>query len=285
MPEIHEGELTPAETDPEREDERIEEVREEAEQERESFVARNRETAAEVSRSISSIEAATFNSDALNEMRSEPVRPENTVVADPNPDPRLDRLEKLLADTMTRLDKTPRADKDSNTRRYLARFLGIAIIGAITATAVGLICEFLSRKAHDEPTDDLQHIPPETQQQISDLVNKWKAETDEKYWEDLAQYVESNKPTAADQILFCNYTIQFCPSPDPWFWDSGADEIEIVDALEKLYDEGDPKSTTVLYRNITKQTYQGEPLPRDVAASVLRLALAQIFQVPLTAPV
>ncbi len=271
MPTERDRHLDPADADDKREDERMEELREESRSHTESFVHDNIEIATEISIHIATLESESFHSDALESSQ----RAYSEVSFTSETDQEDENLRKIVKEVIAELGKkSPPKDKQSNTRRYLAFFFGIT---GITA-AVYLVYELCARNAKNEPTDDIS-ISQEDKNTIEALFKKWQDQSDEDFWETVAQYQETEPtPTLADQIYFCQYTKQLSPSPDLWIWDKGADEMAIVESLEKLYRDSSPQSTAVLYRNITKQSYQGKLLPRDVAADVLTLTLTQILK-------
>lgn len=155
-------------------------------------------------------------------------------------------------------------------------------MAAVLAAGVVLM-EYLTRSAQGQPTDDLPPVPEETQSQIRDLVEAWRGQTDDQFWGTLAAWLEQHPDTAtiADQILFMNYTIELCPPPEPFLWDSEMDKASIADGMVTTSRDG--ADLPGLYRGLTALRYKGAPLPRAAAADALRLALAWIAQT--TAPV
>ena len=190
--------------------------------------------------------------------------------------------------------KTPPQNKKSNLKKGILIGLGIVVItGAVGGIVYGLIQLF----SKGESTTD-NPIPKEQQDEYQELYNAWLASPDEDVWEMFAQYKEftpttssvnesvgneaespDQPPTIADQLYFCNYIADIgqTSEADVWIWDSSDDEMKIVDELVDIYNKSSPQTTAVLYRNITKMTYQDKTLPRNVAGEVLVLTLAKIL--------
>lgn len=263
--------LDPADSDDKVEDKRMEDLEEESRRQDQSFVYRNFEMSMDLSSSIADLDLATFHSESLDVAQRE--YRANSFAEAPSAD--ITDLDKTINDLLEELNKnTPPKDKKSNNRRYLAYFFGLLGIGG----AIALIYEICARKSKDEPTDDID-IPQADKDKIEALFQQWRSQSDEDFWETVAKYQDTTPtPTLADQIYFCQYTKQFSTSPDIWIWENGEDEMVIVLALEKLYRDSLPKSTAVIYRNITKQTYKGKKLPRDIAAEVITLTLGQLLK-------
>ena len=271
MPNTSERNLDSADRDEKQEDKRMEDLREKSRRQEESFVASNDNASKQLFKSISEIEIVAFHSESLDSSQREFRLNSFAEEADPE----REELDKTLDDFFKNLNKkAPPEDKKSNNRRYLAYFFGLLGVGG----AIALIYECFARKAKDEPADDID-IPQEEKDKIEALFIQWQSQSDEDFWENVAKYQETTPtPTLADQLYFCQYTKQLSTSPDVWIWEKGADEMTIVEALEKLYRASSPQSTAVMYRNITKQSYQGKKLPRDIAAEVLTLTLGQLLK-------
>lgn len=265
--------LDPADSDDQKEDQRMEELQEEARRQEQSFVYRNFEMSIDLSSSIAELDLATFHSESLDIAQRQ--YRGNSFAESPSAE--IADLDQTINDLLEELNKnSPPKDKKSNNRRYLAYFFGLLGIGG----AIALVYELCARQSKDEPTDDID-IPQADKDKIEALFKQWRGQSDEDFWETVANYQDTTPtPTLADQIYFCQYTKQLSTSPDIWIWDQGADEMAIVLALEKLYRDSVPKSTAVMYRNITQQSYKGKKLPRDIAAEVLTLALGQLLKTP-----
>ncbi|MGH6657983.1 MAG: hypothetical protein ACRDVE_22565 [Actinocrinis sp.] len=252
------------------------EAQDEADQARaqeDGFAARNAETAQAIVATISQVELTTLNCDNVDLSQSEPVAVANTAVADATVDRRLTELEGNLTRALDTVAKNSGENaKQYNVTRYIARFLGVAVVGV----AAIVLLEYLTRGAKGQSTDDLPPVPADTQQNIHDLVEKWRLEGDSAFWESLAAYVGQHpgELTGADQVLFLNYTIELCPPADPFIWDSQKDKTTVVESLVATAQNG--SAVPAMYRALSKLTYQGAALPRAVAADCARLAVAWI---------
>jgi len=225
---------------------------------------------------LAAIENATFHADNVDNALSSPVVVSNSVVADPAPDARLEKMEDRLTDVTDTAAKAKDSAKQYNVSRYLAALFGISL----TATAAIALLEYLTRAANGQPTDDLPPIPPDTLAQIRDIVERWKGQSDTDYWNSFANYVEKNPGalTLADQIVFMNYTIELCPPANPFLWDNAKDKAAMADRL--VADSKNGTNLPGLYRSLPALQYQGAALPRAVAADVARLALAWLVPEP-----
>ncbi|MFL6127678.1 MAG: hypothetical protein ACJ73E_01255 [Mycobacteriales bacterium] len=247
----------------------VEEEAERARREDESFTARIREAAVQISQTVDRLDASTLNCDAVEAAWTEPVAVPNSAIADPEPDARLTELLTRLDSLTAASAKSRDASKKYSCSRYLAAFFGLSAIGA----AAVLLVEYLSRSSHDQPTDDITSIPADVLDQIRELVRTWKDQDEKAYWESLASYLEKNPAalTRLDQIVFMNYTIQLCPPARPFLWDSAKDKAATADKLVETSKGG--ADLPGMYRSVSALRYNDAPLPRAVAADVLRLAL------------
>ena len=140
---------------------------------------------------------------------------------------------------------------------------------------------YLIRRAKDEPIDDLKDaIDQETRDLADDLFKKWKALSEEEFWETLAKYQEIDPDaTLMDHVVFQQYYKQLGITSNRWIWKKPEDQLAIINNLIDIYNKSsEPKSVSVLYSNVTKQTYRGRNLTRDVASDVIQLALGQILK-------
>ncbi|MEW9555797.1 hypothetical protein [Nonomuraea sp. NPDC050783] len=261
---------------PKDEESQREESREEVEERREhdDYAAQNAHTADAVNSVVSTLSVRSANTQAVDAARDSVPAVTSSGIRDPRPDARYGELTDKAATAADRTAAAPEDAKNNNTRRYLSGFILLVAVGSTAA----VIMEYLIRQARKQPTDDLPPIPDATKQQIQQLVQAWNAQPDATYWASLADYADAHDDlTAADQILFCNYTIQLSQASGFFLWDSAADKTKVVDRLVAAYAKGGNR-TSAMYRAAAGLTYHDKPLPRADTADVLRLALAWIFR-------
>ena len=167
----------------------------------------------------------------------------------------------------------------TNERSYNLNRWNVIIggIGAFATTISGVfgIYAAMRQNCHCGPKQPAG-VDTET---ISALINQWGALPDDSFWQMLAAYIDANKGrstelTLGDQYQFMTYVIDLWPLAVPWNW-SGSDLMAACDAFVSAYVSGG-NDTAAMYRAVPGYTYQGSPLPRSVAATVLRFALAQL---------
>ncbi|MEV4110634.1 hypothetical protein [Nonomuraea sp. NPDC049695] len=271
-----EGELSRPKDDDAQREESKEEV--EVAREREEFAKENKETAAAIDDAVSRLTVDSTNCQAVDAARTSMPEVTSTAISDPDPSPRLDELREAGRVAAAKTADASEAAGNNNTRRYLARFIGLVAVGSSAA----VIMEYLIRLARKQSSDDLPPIPQDTKDKVEALAQAWNAQPDATYWNNFADYVDgpTGQLTAADQILFCNYTIQLSQSNGFFLWDSATDKADITDRLVKAYE--DRSKTSDMYRAAAKLTYHDKPLPRADTADLLRLALSWVFRTSFT---
>jgi hypothetical protein len=212
----------------------------------------------------------TFNSESLIDAQNTPVLNIFEAISSNEPSNRLEELTQNQSSVVDNIAKSDQQDKDFNTKRFLSKSIGITLAGS---AVVALIYELLIRKANNKPTNDLSSIPEDVSDQIEQLVTKWIDQPDSTFWQSLAN--EVNDPsdtiltTAADQILFMNYTIQLSPASQAWLWNKTQDKADMVDQLIQIYNDNS-ESTAAMYSAVTSLTYNNLTMPRSTTADVLR---------------
>ncbi len=256
-----ERKITPEDPNRDRENKKIMEMRD---LQARSYRKQTEQITQEISSSLSEIEQQTFYSDSLDFIVRDSYIPSFR--------------EPIAMDNVVRNileGENNRNNQNSNAKKYIAAAIGVAIVGGL---GYGLyeLYELLCRKAKDKPNDDIP-LSKEDKENVSATYDIWSQQPDEQFWPTFSKLETLNPPaTIADHLYFCNYTAQVSPaSGDLWIWQSEDDEIAIVQQLESLYNQSSSLST--LYENITQVTYQGQKLPRNVAAEVLTLTLGQIL--------
>lgn len=224
-------------------------------------------TVTEVQATISELTVGTFNADALETAQTRRVVDPKISSNDPVPNPRWEAARKNGQAIIDKAAKQSGKDREWNAKRYAGRFMALAIsAGAI----IGLIYELASRRASGTGASDIP-VDESLKDKVDQVVDQWRAESDDDYWKDFADYLDASPMTIADQIYFVNYTSKFFQLLEPWFWDSSVDEINLVTTLT---DAVKGKAPSELYRQVITLRYKDQPLPRAVAAEVLYLALS-----------
>ncbi|MEV0381102.1 hypothetical protein [Nonomuraea sp. NPDC050643] len=269
-----EGELSPPPSEEEQEEASDEDVDEFREENR--YAQQNAHTADDISNVVNALTLVSTNTQGVDAATNSVVDVTSSGVINPSPSPRNDQLQDAAQKAADKTADASKEAKNNNTRRYLACIVGLIAVGS----AAAVIMEYLIRQQRGQDTGDLPPIPDATKQQLKSLVMAWNAQPDTQYWNSLADYADAHASelTAADQILFCNYTIQLTQASGFFLWDTLKDKTDTVDVLVKAYNDGGSK-VSVLYRAATKLTYKKQPIPRADTADLLRLALAWIFRV------
>lgn len=122
-------------------------------------------------------------------------------------------------------------------------------------------------------------LPEDLQESASQLYTQWREQPESDFWKTMAAYPQADpKATLMDHIYFCQFIKVIAPSRDLWMWEKGADQLAIINDLVNLYHQAEEPSVAIFYNAIAQQTYQGQTLPRDVAADLVELAIAQILK-------
>lgn len=120
------------------------------------------------------------------------------------------------------------------------------------------------------------------------LVELWGTGQDTAFWNHLADYVDNvnadttlGKPlTLGDQVLFMGYTIDLWPNMYGWIWPSTTSRAQVVQDIVEAYQArgrtGDMYRFVTTYTTLNASTQQKQIMPRAIAASQLRVALAVV---------
>lgn len=286
MPGSHDGhEHDISHRDNEREeDERTEEIEEQARSDSENFARAYMDLAQGVESELSQSEVYLARNDDAAESVQRDYQDVVQVTDYFKVDPDVEYLNDLLG-----VNYQQPVARRSLLRRFIAWFFGF--IGRRTAAGrnadpvsdddgIYTLFAYMIRRAKGEPTDDLQALLAESLRKSADeLFTAWQQQSDDEFWNSAAKYQTADSiATLMDHVYFCQFTKQLAVSSDVWIWDSKAEQDAIVAALVALYEQTPEATASVLYANVAKQTYQGQKLPRDVAADVVELALARILR-------
>lgn len=251
----------------------------------ESFVAEEAEQVRQVREVLAGIEMDTFHSSDLNTAQEEVVINAAEVIQGPPDHPALAAPNAAVEAAMDNIRAQPDSRQQWNTQKFIALFSGVGgIAGAVAAIYTIIKAETTGSNSGDVPLDD------PTKKKVRDLVAKWWSRSDTAYWGDLATAADSAELalTLPEQILFMNYTIDLSPVT-VWIWRSDQDVRTVVDQLRAAYATSGSK-TSAMYRLAPTLTYLNTstntnvPLPRPVAANVLRYALSIILVNPTLPP-
>ncbi len=181
-----------------------------------------------------------------------------------------------------------RTQRNANTNRWLAVALGL--VGLATILTPVLIT-LLGRRAEDQPTSDIKLFPEDdakdqdTKKMVFEHHDNWMNQADKDYWvttmasiSDAEIPVTQKHPTLGDHLLYLNYTKTIARLEAPFIWENGDDYMGLINELTSAFDVHDPSHFSTLYQKLATLTYQGQPLPRAIAADVMQSALAVISQ-------
>jgi hypothetical protein len=207
----------------------------------------------------------------------------NDFIAEPDTD-----LAQIAGTLKQFLELKKQEDAEDTTDKYarknfkLAVFVGVVTgIGGVIALASLLqsIVNAVSSSTPPPPTGD-----PDIDKKLADLYAYVKNTTDDEFWNQMAAFVEMKRTWTlylADQLAFMNYVIDWFPFLGEWVWASGTDKLGFVNDLVAAYKAD---GLGAIYRKVATFSYAGDvtrdgpvPLPRAIAADVVRLAVAKII--------
>lgn len=181
-----------------------------------------------------------------------------------------------------------RARRNANTNRWFAVALGLVGLAAILTP---VLITLLGRRAEDQPTSDIKLFPDDdakdqdTKKMIFEHHENWMNQADDSYWvttmapiADEEIPVTQKRPTLGDHLLYLNYTKTIARLDVPFIWESGDDYMSLVNELTGVFDITSPTHFSTLYQKLATLTYQGQPLPRAIAADIMQSALAIISE-------
>jgi hypothetical protein len=186
-----------------------------------------------------------------------------------------------IPDLLSALDRVQTTIRDSsidqrgyNVSRVNTLFAGVAAFSTIISTIFGVYAAMRgnSQSGPKQPSS----VDTET---IDALVREWSSYPNDKFWGAIATYIDANKDkniglTLGDQVQMMTYIIDLFPLVDPWIW-SDADLKAAITYLVYAYTSAGNDSAA-MYRAIPAYTFNGNSLPRSVAATVARFAIATI---------
>ena len=147
-------------------------------------------------------------------------------------------------------------------QRFYTRAGFFISIFAFAVAASSAVYQYIHNAANSVPNDPAN-------EQIDAIVQAWFNLSDSQFWSLVAAYVQKQQPSVTTQLLMCQDIIQLSPPPtQPWVW-SDSDRMAIVNELVAAA-QGD---ISAIYTKVSTETYQGQPLPRGIAAKCCALAL------------
>jgi hypothetical protein len=119
------------------------------------------------------------------------------------------------------------------------------------------------------------------------IAQVFSYDDDAKYWNRLADFIDLDASTIADQLLYLTYTMMTSPIT-PFLWESTIDRITIIQDLVNAYVQNEKEQVTDFYRKAPSLQYQKQILPRIVAANLLMDTLTLIYlkeEIPIRRPI
>ena len=225
---------------------------------------------AEASRLANTVDVKANAAETHKGLTSDPPKVPDLGVQDPTPSAALKKKEDALKQASSELGKSQQKDTEWTVGSYLVA------VGSVVATGIGVysLVQYLSRTSLGKPTDDIPALDPKTKAVLDQLSSDWKTISDGKYWERLASYIETHvgELSLGDQLVFMNLTVMLGGYSNGFMWDSTQDLSDHADQLIEVYEQA--KSSPAMIRAAATMNYHSEPIPRVVAADLLRLALA-----------
>ena len=226
----------------------------------------------EASRLADAVDVKSNAAETHSKLTSEPPKVPDVAISDPTPSADLDKKDEALKQASQKLGETDQKASEWTTSSYLVATVGVVAIGI----GVFSLIQYLFRKSLNKSTDDIPALNSDVKAVLDKLLSDWRTMSDKDYWERLANYVETHANTLSlgDQLVFMNLTVMLGGYSNGFLWDSAQDESSYADRLVNVYQT--QNSSPVMIREAAKMTYNGQPIPRVVAAQLLRLALAWI---------
>lgn len=190
-----------------------------------------------------------------------------------DPDPELDASRRAVQGNIAESSLEERA---YNVNRWSVVVAGLSAFGALATGAFTAYVALRSANNSDGPVVPSGVNTP----LITSLIQQWEDLDDSDFWNAVAAYIRANETggkalTLADQYQFLTYVMDLWPLTQPFEW-SGSDATAARDYFLAQYaDAGN--DTAAMYSAVAGYTYQGQALPRAVAATVLQWAIAKLI--------
>ncbi len=100
---------------------------------------------------------------------------------------------------------------------------------------------------------------------------------DSTFWSAMSSYVAAEKPVSVyEQLLWMNYTTDLAVGlmTAPFFWNNGNDKVALIQSATSSIQSNGLAAT---YAAAAGWTYNGQPIPRAVTASILTLAISGLI--------
>ncbi|ONK15987.1 hypothetical protein [Streptomyces sp. MP131-18] len=162
-----------------------------------------------------------------------------------------------------------------------------ALGGTLTVT-MAVINFVLDRKKagrgegpRDTGPGEGSQLTDEQKAKVEAQLERWWALDDGQVWARVAEQVDRRNPSLQGQILLLSTIKLFAADlPTPFVWDSAGDKAAAVNSCVAAYNSPGAAANSksrALYDFAGAYRYQGEPIPRQVMADVVELALYQII--------
>ncbi|HYP97968.1 MAG TPA: hypothetical protein VER96_04790 [Polyangiaceae bacterium] len=168
------------------------------------------------------------------------------------------------------------AQQTYSLNRWTAGFIALGSFGGIASAAAAIYAVLRSQNNATGPV-----VPPGTNTPlISSLLAQWTDLSEQNFWAALSTYVDVYAGTETalsltDQYQFMTYVIDLWPLTTFWEWE-GSDALAARDFFLAQYATSG-NDTSAMYRAVPGYTYQGDPMPRAVAATIMQYALAKLI--------
>jgi hypothetical protein len=201
----------------------------------------------------------------------QPLQDPRMIQQDPNPE-----LDDLRQAVQRNIADSSLEERTYNVNRWSVVVAGLSTFGVLASGAfAGYVALRSANNSHGPVVPSGVNIPL-----ITSLLQQWADLPDSDFWNAVAAYIQANETggralTLADQYQFLTYVMDLWPLTQPFEW-SGSDATTARDYFLAQYaDAGN--DTAAMYTAVAGYTYQGQPLPRAVAATVLQWAIAQLI--------
>jgi len=202
--------------------------------------------------------------------------------ADPQANQELDRDASKVSEVAKEVADRPPDERKLYVMYALAGTAALGAVGSIGgATAAILAYQYATRLSDGRSTDDLG-LSADQDAQFSALIRAWLTKSDDDLWQEMAVFAHANEKslTLADEVIMLRLIERMSPAA-AWLWNSDRDKDAAVAASAGDFQA--PRTTSPMYQKIRSRTFTNAndgttgKLPRQIAAEVLKLAIARIL--------
>ncbi|HKQ99950.1 MAG TPA: hypothetical protein VJT09_04715 [Pyrinomonadaceae bacterium] len=183
----------------------------------------------------------------------------------------LDNLRMQAEQVGDQANNAPTESKLDTFNKYLTVVMGIGALVGIGSNIITFL-QYAEARAKGQSGTQPAGLTPEQQAQLDQDITKWINLTDEQTWQKLSLLVKDEQLTYPQQFLLLNFLSRARSSGKSWSWDATS-KNDLVQSLAQEFND------YTMYTKVWDYTYQGQHLPFDIGAEIIRLALVQKYLV------